>query len=157
MSTIITGHRYALRRAACEAGSHTGRSGVISPDLRATRWSKKNYKTCAVIPTVDARQGPITVLRTTITSDITFLEPQDRIWHYARHVGSHVYNFERNSGTTSPTQQWKYMHTRFDHDTSCINVVVQYRCFLSVPFATLLGLINRMNMYEVTRLTVWGK
>jgi hypothetical protein len=50
--------------------------------------------------------------------------------------------------------------SRFDHDTSCINVVVQYRCFLSVPFATfatLLGLINRMNMYEVTRLTVWGK
>jgi hypothetical protein len=65
--------------------------------------------------------------------------------------------FRRNSGTTNPTQQWKYMHTRIDHDTSCINVVVHYRCFLSVPFATLLGLINRMNMSEVTRLTVWGE
>ncbi len=58
----ITGHRDKRL---------TGRPGVISvqsqpQQIRATQWSRTNYKTCAVIPTVDASHGPNIMLRTTI-------------------------------------------------------------------------------------------
>jgi hypothetical protein len=62
-------NRSPLQRAACKAGSCTGRPGVISRLSEcgaATRRSKTNYKTCAVISTADAHHGPVILLQTMI-------------------------------------------------------------------------------------------
>ena len=125
--------------------------------VRATRWSKTKYITCAVVPTVDARHGPNSILRTMICwTSRHKASGQDLTLRILRRP-SYI-RFRRNSVTTRPIQRSTNACKRDlgDHDVS-----ISMPSFIVVVFClyptTLLGLINRTNVHTVTYLTVEGK